>query len=181
MVTNMTKQISKGKYSGHSRPVIQLEAGLEKALSSYAGAALAAGVGLMAIAKPAEAKIVYTPAKVTIPVDGGPVFLDLNHDGLADFILSNVFWPSTTDGGASVATLLVSASGIRRNQVLGKGVGTSFRRTRFASALHAGYSVGAKKSRFHKNPTADMARLIVDFAPPGRQAKAYSYCSTWWL
>jgi len=167
------KKISKGKLSGHSRPIVRLGPQMEKALSSYASAALAASVGLMAIARSAEAKIVYTPANIRIRVDGGPVFLDLNHDGIADFILSNVF-QSATESRASFATLLVSASGVMRNQVLGQGGAY-----RFASALKAGYAVGAKKSRFQKSPTAVMERLIVDWGPMDRPAQKYYYCSTW--
>jgi len=178
----MAKKISNGKRGGHSRPIVQLGPQMEKALSSYASAALAASVGLMAMARSAEAKIVYTPAKIPIRVDGGPVVLDLNHDGIADFILSNVFRVFTSDRGypsASVATLLVSASGVMRNQVLGKGVTTSHGANRFASALPAGYSVGAKKSRFQKSPTAAMERLTVDWSPEDPRAKKYYNCSTW--
>lgn len=171
----MVKKISKDKSSGYSRPIIQFGPQLEKALSSYTKAALAASVGLMAMAKSAEAKIVYTPADVPIAVNGGPYFLDLNHDGIADFILSNVFRTPTSDGFPSSATLLVSASGVTRNQVWGSGS-----KVRFASALPAGVSVGANKAHLRKSPTDLMARLRVDFHPSDRLAKAYTYCSTWW-
>jgi hypothetical protein len=58
-------------------------------LSMYARAASAAGVGLLALAHPAAAKIVYTPAKIPIVPNGGLVELDLNHDGINDFAFSN--------------------------------------------------------------------------------------------
>jgi hypothetical protein len=51
----------------------------------YALSATAAGVGLVAVAQPAEAKIVYTPSNISINVNGGVVELDLNHDGINDF------------------------------------------------------------------------------------------------
>jgi hypothetical protein len=60
---------------------------LDKNLAAYMLAAGAAGVSLIA-AQSAEAKIVYTPAHTTI----GPrtsFLLDLNHDGVNDFLLSN--------------------------------------------------------------------------------------------
>ena len=171
----MTKKISKGNYSVHSRAVVRLGPELEKALSSYASAALAASVGLMAIARSAEAKIVYTPAKIPIPVDGGAVFLDLNHDGIADFVLSN-FFQYATESRASVASLLVSASGVMRNQVWGQG--THYGRGRLASALKAGHSVRADKAHFHKSPTELMAGLVVAWRPWDQPAKYY-YCSTW--
>ncbi len=52
----------------------------------YALAASAAGVGVIALTPPAEARIVYTPANQTIPV-GGRVALDLNHDGITDLTI----------------------------------------------------------------------------------------------
>ena len=50
----------------------------------YAVMASAAGVGMLALSHPAEAKIVYTPAHTLID-SGQTVPLDLNHDGKADF------------------------------------------------------------------------------------------------
>jgi hypothetical protein len=58
---------------------------LDKRLLAYSAAATAAGVGLLAMTQSAEAKIVYTAANVTIPVNGGLVPLDLNNDGVPDF------------------------------------------------------------------------------------------------
>jgi hypothetical protein len=55
----------------------------------YALAASAAGVGALCFAKPAEARIVYTPAHVAIKANGGLFRIDLNHDGIPDFGLSN--------------------------------------------------------------------------------------------
>jgi hypothetical protein len=64
---------------------------LHHRLNAYAFAASAAGVSLLALAQPAEAKIVYTPAHVTFgggPCGsfGGKYYLDVNHDGIADFV-----------------------------------------------------------------------------------------------
>jgi hypothetical protein len=172
----MTKKVSGEKISAHSRrPVVRLQPPLEEAMSCYTRVALAASVGLMAIARSAEAKIVYTPAKIPIAVNGGPLFLDLNHDGIADFILSNVFRTPSSAGFPSFATLLVSASGVTRNQVWGTGS-----KVRFASVLPGGVSVGANKAHLRKSPTDLMARLIVDFHPSDREVKANTYCSTWW-
>lgn len=61
---------------------------LDGKLVAYSTAAAAAGVGLVALAQPAEAKIVYTAANVTIVENAGPVNLDLNNDGTADFAIS---------------------------------------------------------------------------------------------
>jgi hypothetical protein len=47
----------------------------------------AAGVGMLALAPPVQAKIVYTPADVNF-LRYPPVTLDLNHDGIGDFVLA---------------------------------------------------------------------------------------------
>jgi len=73
-----------------SRPLSNLSEPIGKRLNAYALAAGAAGVGMLALAHPAEAKIVYTPADIPIVQNGGPVELDLNHDGINDFQFSNV-------------------------------------------------------------------------------------------
>jgi hypothetical protein len=56
-------------------------------LSIYALAA--SGTEALCFAKPAEARIVYTPAYVAIKPNGGWFQFDLNHDGTPDFGLSN--------------------------------------------------------------------------------------------
>jgi hypothetical protein len=61
---------------------------VHRQLNMYALAASAAGVGLLALASPAEAKIVYTPAHRVI----GPHHsynVDLNHDKITDFTIVN--------------------------------------------------------------------------------------------
>jgi hypothetical protein len=47
--------------------------------------AVAAGVGMLALAQPSEAKIVYTPANAQIGGTVGKLNLDLNNDGITDF------------------------------------------------------------------------------------------------
>jgi len=66
----------------------------DKRLNMYALAASAAGVGILALSPPAEAKIVYTPAHRVI----GPHHsfkIDLNHDGITDFTISNFAYCGT--------------------------------------------------------------------------------------
>ena len=77
---------------------------LDKRMLGYATAATAAGVGLLA--QPAEAKIIYTPANVSIPTTGN-VFVDLNHDGVTDFALYRFF-----SGPRGMQPEGVSASGL---------------------------------------------------------------------
>jgi hypothetical protein len=69
----------------HSVKLNSLE--LEKNIVAYAAAAIA-GASLLSTAPDAEAKVVYTPAHVVM--DQGSTFdLDVNHDGVVDFIFSN--------------------------------------------------------------------------------------------
>lgn len=66
-----------------------LAVNLDQRLLGYASAASAAGVGLLALAQPAEAKIIYTPANIPIVERGPNVLLDVNNDGVADFSFYN--------------------------------------------------------------------------------------------
>jgi hypothetical protein len=126
------------------RTAAHLGATLDKNLMSYAMAAGAAGVGLLALAQPAEAKIVYTPAHKNI---GAKTFIDLNHDGINDFKVTLVR-TSHCEGGCTtsgarhgtafqVTYARLSVFGAAKdNQVYGQG--------KLASALPAGVRVGPK-------------------------------------
>jgi len=78
------------KHRSQVKTLAQLSDSLEGNLKHYALAATAAGVGLLAISTSAEAKVIYTPANKTIPYNGTPVSIDLNHDGADDFSLSAI-------------------------------------------------------------------------------------------
>jgi len=117
---------------------IRLNPKLEKGLLSYAAAASAAGVSLLALTPAAQAKIVYTPAHVQIL---GNVYLDLNHDGINDFRFSTTHRSGT--GAAHAGTFFrTSAAQLRvypvgtRNQIWGH--------SSYASALKPGVRVGPK-------------------------------------
>jgi hypothetical protein len=66
-----------------SRTPANLSESLLHRLNAYAIAASATGVGLLALAQPAQGKIVYTPAHLRVNND---FTLDLNHDGIGDFV-----------------------------------------------------------------------------------------------
>src|SRR5579864_108267 len=66
-----------------------LSESLHQRVNAYALAASAAGVGVLALTQAAEAKIVYTPVNISIPLNGGLIQIDLNKDGINDFALSN--------------------------------------------------------------------------------------------
>ena len=66
----------------------RLSESVHRQLNMYALAASVAGVGMFALVQEAEAKIVYTPAHKRILVKQ-KLGLDLNHDKVVDFVLSN--------------------------------------------------------------------------------------------
>jgi hypothetical protein len=76
--------------SSQPRTTAELSKSLHERLNTYALAASAAGVGMLALVRPAEAKIVYTPAHVQI-TPANWVYIDLNHDGINDFVLENKY------------------------------------------------------------------------------------------
>jgi hypothetical protein len=86
-------------------------------LNMYALAATAGGVGILAVTQPAEAKIVYTPTRVSIVGPRGFYNLDLNHDGVTDFTVFNTtnyntdqaFWDlgeKPAPGNAAIGTFV---------------------------------------------------------------------------
>jgi hypothetical protein len=101
----------------------------------YALAASAAGVSLLALEQPAEAKIVYTKAHTKIV---GVVPLDLNHDGTVDF---NLVGSSLSSLTFFTRSLWISSAGANggQNQAMGKIKGSSINS---ASALKAGAAIG---------------------------------------
>ena len=80
---------------------------LEQRLSAYATAATAAGVGVLSLTQPAQARIVYSPAHERIKVNGGVFHIDLNHDGIPDFGLNNLH---SRSGSFSYSALWVPES-----------------------------------------------------------------------
>jgi hypothetical protein len=106
-------------------------------LSLYALAASAAGVGVLALAQPADAKIVYTPAHKWLPVNQY-YYLDFNHDGVNDFkfLLASSTWSPGFNRALSVRWVATSQS---QNQIYSIGG---------AAALPKGKKVGPKSPGF---------------------------------
>ncbi len=75
-----------------------LPATLDHRMKLYSTAAAAAGVSMLALAQPAEAKVVYTPVNINI-AGKLPYALDVNGDGIPDFTF--------TTFGADHTTLLI--------------------------------------------------------------------------
>jgi hypothetical protein len=105
----------------------------------YAFAAGAAGVGLLALGVPAEGRVVYTPDNQQIRPNVG-LSLDLNHDGITDFVFSNFF--SSASSFLNFAIAPVNPS----NEIFSTGGGGV---PVFAAALPAGKKIGPD-GKFHK-------------------------------
>src|ERR1700720_3949367 len=88
-----------------SRTPSGLSESINQHLNMYALAATAAGVGFLALSQPAEAKIVYTPASVTI-VPNNTITLDLNHDGVADFSFKDTSFRTSFGGGGGFLSVV---------------------------------------------------------------------------
>jgi len=105
----------------------RLSDSLRHNLNMYALAASAAGVGLLALAQPSEAKIVYTKAHQVIGSNG--VYpIDLNHDGVIDFLIQQE---------RSLGSNILLAKGAFGNPV----EGTKY----LAAALKKGAAVGPRQ------------------------------------
>jgi hypothetical protein len=111
-------------------------------LNMYALAASAAGMGILALAQPAEAKIVYTPADKWLPVNKN-FYIDLNHDGVNDFRFSLAYakWSSTFSRG-SLRSLAVEVG--ESNQLKNAFVYSVSQNDLCAPALPKGTKVGPK-------------------------------------
>ena len=113
---------------------------LEAKLLHYTVAASAAGVSALALAKPAVAKIIYTPANIRINHN---TTLDLNHDGITDFSFSG-FHSSHVGAGVRKNTYFNSQNG--GLSILGAGslnqiLGSS--KNFYPAALSAGAQIGS--------------------------------------
>jgi len=107
----------------------RLSDSLHHKLNMYALGASAAGVGVLAMAHPAQAKIIYRPANESI---GPTTFLDLNHDGINDFKFINTVRTSFRRPECSQGTVgNLAVYGVNSaNKIFGQSV--------WASALPAG-------------------------------------------
>jgi len=109
---------------------VDLQESSHSRLSAYTMAAVAAGVGLLAAAPPANAEIVFTHAHRTF--SNGEIFLDINHDGVNDFMLSiYTFVPGLKDRRMAARGLTP------QNGILGS-IGSSYP----PLAMRAGYNIG---------------------------------------
>jgi hypothetical protein len=88
-----------------------LPGSVHQRLSMYALAASAAGVGALALAQPAEARIVYKATHVVVGRNGR-YKLDLNHDKIADFILVNTYGCNTDYCVDALSAIAAEGNGV---------------------------------------------------------------------
>jgi hypothetical protein len=113
---------------------------LNNRLASYATAAGTAGVSLLALGTNAGAEIVYTPANITIG-RGGSMNIDLNHDGVPDFVISEHLRRSSVGSSQSLMVRGKSAG----NRINCYGIGCPYYIV--ASALYRGSLIGPNDGR----------------------------------
>ena len=126
-----------------SRTPCALSPSLHHQLNLYALAASAAGVGVLALAPPAEGKVVYTKTHAVIQ-RGDSFKLDLNHDDIVDFTIAN-FMSCT----ALICGYFLQLQPTRGNSE----IGYTQRFFTYASALREG---------FHIDPNRDFKTLSAD-------------------
>jgi hypothetical protein len=119
------------------RKTFKISDSLNRQLNTYALAASAAGVSVLALARASEAKVVYTETH-QVTLSRVPLYIDLNHDGIKDFVLrTRYYWGSYFEVG-------LSASGYQNmnNAVAGKRFSDGSYFVSAAYALPAGARIG---------------------------------------
>jgi hypothetical protein len=124
----------------HPRKTFKISDSLKRQLNTYALVASAAGVSVLALARASEAKVVYTETH-QVTHTGFPLYIDLNHDGIKDFVLRTTYYV-----GSSCFEGL-NASGYRNmnNAVAGRRFSRSSYFFSAASALPAGARIGPER------------------------------------
>jgi hypothetical protein len=117
-----------------------LSKSIKQQLNGYALAAGAAGVAILALGQPGEAKIVYTPTHQKLPLNKD-FFVDLNNDGTNDFRLHITLSGETCAAHRATCSSWDAAIFFAYPQVKGNGV---VGEPAFASALRAGARIGPK-------------------------------------
>ena len=124
----------------HPRKTFKISDSLNRQLNTYALVASAAGVSVLALARASEAKVVYTETH-QVTHTGFPLYIDLNHDGIKDFVLRTTYYVgiSCFEG--------LNASGYRNmnNAVAGRRFSRSSYFFSAASALPAGARIGPER------------------------------------
>jgi len=125
--------------SARPRDTAHLSDSVHRRLNSYALAATAAGVSVVALTPLAGARIVYTPVHKLVRINH-EVPIDLNHDGIHDFGVFNLTHNSTTPFGSYLRAEPLNSG----NQIWVQRTNRGYA----AAALSAGIQVGPKAKQF---------------------------------
>jgi hypothetical protein len=118
----------------------------------YAVAASAAGVGVLALSQPAEAKIIYTKAHVVLAARSNMSYpLDLNHDKIVDFFLGHQYVESGKTSSMFFASNVFVPSYTGANKLNRVALTTS---KKGALAFRAGDKIGASAFFWHSGSLA---------------------------
>jgi hypothetical protein len=125
-----------------ARKAADLSTSLRGKIDMYGLAAAAAGLGIAALAVPAQGEVMFTPAHQEVGRDG--LTIDLNHDGVPDFGVVFAIFALADSAGVLVSSL-------HGNRVLS---GTSANgRQGWVANLPAGYHVGPNGAKFQRGGT----------------------------
>ncbi len=133
------------KHSSGARKTVNLSESVNRHLAMYARGATAAGVSMLALAQPADAKVIYTPAHARVQASNTPYCLDFGVTvvrPVCDFGIkvyygnegTNIFLSSVgvqpyTEGNGIVATVDQQAAALRSGAKIGPA--NHFRGPRF--------------------------------------------------
>jgi hypothetical protein len=108
---------------------------LRRQLNAYALAASAAGVSVLALTQSSQAKVIYTKTHQVIG-QNGTYNLDLNHDGVVDFLIQE-----SSTGAFQISNRLLAEEAVG-NAVEGSKLRSSYN---LAAALKRGAPVGPRQ------------------------------------
>lgn len=143
------------KQSKMPKTVCRLSDSTARMLDSYALAATAFGVSVLALAPASEAKIIYTPTHHVVK-EGGQYKLDLNSDGVIDFTIQAKY-TQTTSGFFEILSAVPAA---------GNGVQGWTGYEPWAFALKSGQRIGSQQY-FPAKVLADYGTLAGSGHPSG--------------
>ncbi len=143
---------------------------LNRQLSTYALAASAAGVSILALSGAVDAKVVYTSTHQVTRAHV-PLYIDLNHDGINDFLLRTTYYV-----GSSYYKAGLSASGNHNasNAVAARRSSRSGYFFSAASALPAGARIGPGLKFSMRHPV-----MAEELFPRGVATSQYSDRGRW--
>lgn len=125
--------------SSGPRKMSNLSDSIHQQLNMYAIAAGAAGVSVLALASPTQAKIVYTPTHKVIGTNG-LYPLDLNRDGTIDFLIQQQGYPFSSSGNNGLGAKGAVGNGVQGSSIL-------------ASALNQGAPIGPRRMFINSSGT----------------------------